>query len=84
MTRGRHPFGDRFERDGNIVKNQKDLSLVEFIPEAEDLISCLLNPDPDQRYIILIQWNPLICYDLAVKISLDLIWLYHLNSTLFP
>ncbi|CAJ1930690.1 unnamed protein product [Sphenostylis stenocarpa] len=49
MTAGRHPFGERLERDVNIVKNQKDLFLVEFIPEAEDLISCLLNPNPDLR-----------------------------------
>ncbi|XP_057448905.1 serine/threonine-protein kinase/endoribonuclease IRE1a [Lotus japonicus] len=49
MTAGRHPFGERLERDVNIVKNKKDLFLVEFMPEAEDLISCLLNPDPDLR-----------------------------------
>ncbi|KAL2348708.1 hypothetical protein Fmac_002708 [Flemingia macrophylla] len=49
MTGGRHPFGERLERDINIVKNQKDLFLVEFIPEAEDLISSLLNPNPDLR-----------------------------------
>ncbi|XP_027360519.1 serine/threonine-protein kinase/endoribonuclease IRE1a-like isoform X2 [Abrus precatorius] len=49
MTAGRHPFGERIERDANIVKNKKDLFLVEFIPEAEDLISCLLDPDPDLR-----------------------------------
>jgi serine/threonine-protein kinase/endoribonuclease IRE1 len=49
MTAGRHPFGERLERDVNIVKNKKDLFLVEFFPEAEDLISSLLNPDPDLR-----------------------------------
>ncbi|KAI4314664.1 hypothetical protein L6164_027552 [Bauhinia variegata] len=49
ITGGRHPFGERLERDVNIVKNQKDLFLVEFLPEAEDLISRLLEPDPDQR-----------------------------------
>ncbi|CAI8588459.1 unnamed protein product [Vicia faba] len=49
MTAGRHPFGDRLERDVNIVKNKKDLFLVEFFPEAEDLVSCLLNPDPNLR-----------------------------------
>jgi len=54
MTAGRHPFGERLERDVNIVRNRKDLFLLEFIPEAEDLISCLLNPNPDLRYIILI------------------------------
>ncbi|KAJ1403837.1 WD40/YVTN repeat-like-containing domain superfamily [Sesbania bispinosa] len=48
-TTGRHPFGERLERDVNIVKNKKDLFLVEFMPEAEDLISCLLHPDPDLR-----------------------------------
>ncbi|KAK7262775.1 hypothetical protein RJT34_30355 [Clitoria ternatea] len=49
MSGGRHPFGEHIERDINILKNQKDLFLVEFIPEAEDLISCLLNPDPILR-----------------------------------
>lgn len=49
ITGGRHPFGDHFERDVNIVKNQKDLFLVEYIPEAEHLISRLLNPDPELR-----------------------------------
>ncbi|XP_054823233.1 serine/threonine-protein kinase/endoribonuclease IRE1a isoform X2 [Prosopis cineraria] len=49
ITGGRHPFGERLERDFNIVRNQKDLFLVDYIPEAEDLISCLLNPEPDLR-----------------------------------
>ncbi|XP_028795298.1 serine/threonine-protein kinase/endoribonuclease IRE1a isoform X2 [Neltuma alba] len=49
ITGGRHPFGERLERDVNIVRNRKDLFLVDFIPEAEDLISCLLNPEPDLR-----------------------------------
>ncbi|KAL5063565.1 hypothetical protein RYX36_025302 [Vicia faba] len=49
MTGGRHPFGQNLERDINIVKNRKNLFLVQFFPEAEDLISCLLNPDPNLR-----------------------------------
>ena len=49
ITGGRHPFGDRLERDINIVKNKMDLFLVEFIPEAVDLFSCLLNSDPELR-----------------------------------
>ncbi|KAK6939196.1 KEN domain [Dillenia turbinata] len=49
ITGGRHPFGDRFERDMNIVNNQKDLYLVEDIPEAVELLSSLLNPNPDMR-----------------------------------
>ncbi|KAJ4839031.1 hypothetical protein Tsubulata_018928 [Turnera subulata] len=49
ITGGQHPFGDRLERDVNIVKNQIDLFLVEFLPEAKDLISSLLDPDPEKR-----------------------------------
>ncbi|KAG7026700.1 Serine/threonine-protein kinase/endoribonuclease IRE1a, partial [Cucurbita argyrosperma subsp. argyrosperma] len=49
ITGGRHPFGDRLERDINIVKNQMNLFLVESIPEALDLISQLLNPNPCLR-----------------------------------
>ncbi|ESW28251.1 hypothetical protein PHAVU_003G271000 [Phaseolus vulgaris] len=49
ITGGRHPFGERIERDINILKNHMDLVLVEFIPEAKDLISRLLNPYPDLR-----------------------------------
>ncbi|XP_021804582.1 serine/threonine-protein kinase/endoribonuclease IRE1a-like [Prunus avium] len=49
ITGGRHPFGDHLERDINIVKNKVDLFLVEYIPEAVDLISRLLNRDPEWR-----------------------------------
>ncbi|XP_050388063.1 serine/threonine-protein kinase/endoribonuclease IRE1a-like [Argentina anserina] len=49
ITGGRHPFGDRLERDINIVKNQMDLFSVEYLPEALDLISRLLNRDPELR-----------------------------------
>ncbi|XP_054809745.1 serine/threonine-protein kinase/endoribonuclease IRE1a-like [Prosopis cineraria] len=50
ITKGRHPFGKRLlERDFNIVKDRKDLSPVEFIPEAKDLVSSLLNPTPESR-----------------------------------
>ncbi|KAH9626955.1 hypothetical protein KSS87_005724 [Heliosperma pusillum] len=49
MTGGKHPFGDVFERDANIVKNRMDLFLVEHVPEAVHLIFHLLNPNPDFR-----------------------------------
>ncbi|THG08827.1 serine/threonine-protein kinase/endoribonuclease IRE1b-like isoform X1 [Camellia sinensis] len=49
LTGGQHPFGDSFERDLNIVNNQKDLFLIDNIPEAMDLISHLLDPDPNLR-----------------------------------
>ncbi|KAF8405570.1 hypothetical protein HHK36_010477 [Tetracentron sinense] len=49
ITGGRHPFGDHLERDINIVKNRVDLFLVESIPEAVDLFSHLLDPNPELR-----------------------------------
>ncbi|KAJ9186314.1 hypothetical protein P3X46_001902 [Hevea brasiliensis] len=49
VTGGKHPFGDNIERDVNIVNDRKDLFLVENIPEAVDLFSCLLDPNPDKR-----------------------------------
>jgi serine/threonine-protein kinase/endoribonuclease IRE1 len=48
-TGGKHPYGESFERDVNIVNNRKDLFLVENIPEALDLFSHLLDPNPDMR-----------------------------------
>ncbi|KAJ9673274.1 hypothetical protein PVL29_023085 [Vitis rotundifolia] len=49
LTGGKHPYGDNLERDVNIVNNRKDLFLIENIPEAVDLFSLLLEPDPDLR-----------------------------------
>lgn len=50
ITGGRHPFGNRLERDLNIVKNKVDLFLVEHIPEAVDLLVQLLDPIAEMRY----------------------------------
>ncbi|KAG9129110.1 hypothetical protein Leryth_006376 [Lithospermum erythrorhizon] len=49
ITGGRHPFGNRLERDINIAKNKVDLFLVEHIPEAVDLLSHLLDPYAEFR-----------------------------------
>ena len=49
MTGGKHPFGDSIERDVNVVNDQKNLVLVEHIPEALDLFSHLLDPKPEIR-----------------------------------
>ncbi|XP_057958647.1 serine/threonine-protein kinase/endoribonuclease IRE1a isoform X3 [Malania oleifera] len=49
ITGGRHPFGDRVERDYNILNNKVDLFLVEYIPEAMDLFYGLLDPNPKVR-----------------------------------
>lgn len=49
VTGGKHPYGDSIERDVNIVNDRKDLFLVVNMPEAVDLFSNLLDPNPDIR-----------------------------------
>lgn len=49
LTRGEHPFGRSFDRDYNISHAQKDLSSIDHLPEAKDLISRLLNHNPNMR-----------------------------------
>ena len=55
LTNGGHPYGDRFEREANIIKDNKQLSLIsqfcstEESTEAQDLITCMLHPQPSQR-----------------------------------
>lgn len=49
ITGGRHPYGDSIERDVNIVNDRKDLFLIESMPEALDLLTSLLDPNPDLR-----------------------------------
>lgn len=51
VTGGKHPFGDSIERDFNIVNDRKDLFLVDNMPEAMDLFTRLLDPDPNMRYV---------------------------------
>ncbi|KAH7664539.1 serine/threonine-protein kinase/endoribonuclease IRE1 protein [Dioscorea alata] len=49
ITKGKHPFGNHFERDANIINNRVDLFLVDHIPEAVHLLSQLLDAEPDKR-----------------------------------
>ncbi|KAG7556348.1 Protein kinase domain [Arabidopsis suecica] len=49
MTAGKHPYGDNYERDVNVLNDRKDLFLIESLPEAVHLLSGLLNPDPNLR-----------------------------------
>ncbi|XP_062189270.1 serine/threonine-protein kinase/endoribonuclease IRE1-like [Phragmites australis] len=49
ITKGKHPFGEYYERDMNIVNNHFDLFVVDYIPEAVHLISQLLLPNPEMR-----------------------------------
>ncbi|KAG7445216.1 kinase-like protein, partial [Guyanagaster necrorhizus] len=53
LTSGGHPFGDRFEREINILKNEKSLEGLERFgeegSEAVHLIEQMLNPDSHKR-----------------------------------
>jgi serine/threonine protein kinase len=49
ITGGLHPFGGRVERDSNIIRSRVNLSELELMPEAHDLIASMLLSDPSQR-----------------------------------
>ena len=53
LSNGSHPFGDRYERESNIMKNQKSLEgLARFGEEgadAIDLIEKMLSPEARER-----------------------------------
>lgn len=49
ISGGRHPFGERFERDSNVLKGAPDLWPLQHMPEAAHLVGALLSPDPLQR-----------------------------------
>ncbi|KAL4071770.1 hypothetical protein J3A83DRAFT_4236201 [Scleroderma citrinum] len=53
LTNGSHPFGDRFEREVNIIKNVKNLDGLEHYgeegTEAVDLITKMLDPHACDR-----------------------------------
>ena len=47
---GSHPFGEWYEREANIMKNQPDISGLQDVSiEAEDLIGSMLYREPRQR-----------------------------------
>lgn len=54
LSGGGHPFGDRYTREGNIIRGEYNLApLQHFCPddyvEATDLISSMINADPKLR-----------------------------------
>ena len=49
LTKGGHPYGNCFDREANIIKENKDLSLLYSNEEAHDLITHMLNRQPSQR-----------------------------------
>jgi serine/threonine-protein kinase/endoribonuclease IRE1 len=62
LTNGGHPFGDRFEREVNILKNAKNLEGLERFgeegAEAVDLIEQMLDPEAGERWVFrLLPWS---------------------------
>ena len=55
LTNGGHPFGDRFEREVNIIRDQKSLQGLEGFGEegleAVNLISSMLAPEAADRFV---------------------------------
>ncbi|CDW79003.1 serine threonine-protein kinase endoribonuclease ire2 [Stylonychia lemnae] len=55
LTMGEHPFGQRFEREKNIMNGKFNLSKImeqltyERSKEAANIIECMINPDPKKR-----------------------------------
>ncbi|XP_077249115.1 serine/threonine-protein kinase/endoribonuclease IRE1a-like [Tasmannia lanceolata] len=49
ISGGGHPFGVSSDRESNIASNNLELFLIEHIKEAVDVISCLLDPNPELR-----------------------------------
>ena len=52
LTRGAHPYGHGFDREINIRRGVKDLSLVSSNEEAHDLITHMLHRQPSDRFDI--------------------------------
>jgi serine/threonine-protein kinase/endoribonuclease IRE1 len=55
LTNGGHPYGDRFERDVNIIRDEKTLSGLEHFgeegSEVVDLIGSMLEPEARSRLV---------------------------------
>jgi serine/threonine-protein kinase/endoribonuclease IRE1 len=55
LSGGDHPYGGPFDREANILKNEKSLDWLDNLgeegAEAVDLITQMLHPNPRERYV---------------------------------
>lgn len=52
LTKGHHPFGDKYRRDGNILDNKYDLRHLDSIKKdclSLNIIKKMIEPEPDRR-----------------------------------
>ncbi len=57
LTAGQHPYGDRYEREMNIIRNDKVAlgkldTMGEDGYEAAEILNRLLSPRADERYVL--------------------------------
>lgn len=46
---GEHPYGDIFDRESRVLSGDRDLSRLEHLPEAYDLVAAMLDTNPLRR-----------------------------------
>lgn len=49
---GKHPFGESYERDSNILRGRSNFSLLHHLPEALNLVSAMVQRDPAGRPVM--------------------------------
>jgi serine/threonine-protein kinase/endoribonuclease IRE1 len=49
LTQGKHPFGEKFERDSRVLRGDYNLSALNHLPEAKDLVRKCLEANPEDR-----------------------------------
>ncbi len=49
LAKGKHPFGEKFERDSRVLRGDYDLSALNHLPEAKDLVRKCLEANPEDR-----------------------------------
>ena len=49
LSQGKHPFGESFERENNIISNTFSLAALDSNPEAQDLIKRMIEKSPNKR-----------------------------------
>lgn len=47
---GRHPFGEAYERDANILRGAPNLSALAHMPEALNLVASMLQREPGEHW----------------------------------
>ena len=72
---GKHPFGENYERDTNILRGQPNMAPLVHQPEALNLLQAMLHKDPGSRPVMPavlahpMWWSPDSLLQLLVDVS---------------